>query len=758
MNVKYKYEKYKNKYLSIKQKLSGGSFTTLDLKTKKFINSFLQFFFNVLLQFNILIIKDNILITNRFAQKAYLKLHPLVECSKNITVEQYDAIEFKLKKPVGCPDLSDDTSLDDISIQLHTFDILHDIAERLNHYFKNSGTSLNKYHMLKFKLCILLLFKLHNNQTMMQLLNKSNEFEILKNNIFSNSYDLFIAETDGISLQWGPELNGSMASKIEIPLMKIIGLIDNIDHNNIYNYRKRLSIEPWDKVTFHLPSDQIKSDVYTDYLNNPLKTTPLIQLPGGQSLHVGQPLPYGPQSCVVNPNIDNYQFNCTNIIKFLNSCTARSNPVICTDMNIPDDTTLQLITNTIDATISLTKTNTVTNSIFTNYIRRIDVNNALKIYTSPNEFFRQINIFLEYYYYGIILNTSINYLQNTERQWTHSVINNLDAAFSHHSSNIQTLDYINIIDKLENLSQQLFTKDTITVYRVQNLNIYLNDIDNGSMFSLNEGKHLFFPIFLSTTFNLNSIIGDNNHFLKENSFIFEIELPTNSYKNWIPLFDYSHIPYEMEVFINRNSVFKIMQLTHCDIRGRTYPKVILKLLSERQNLNTYDYQAFQQWGICQNPPTWDQPVFYQSFPTNILVGGKPSLRTIQSQELFQKLSLKVIQDEKLVKTSTNNYYKNYKELNIHLVKNVKMQLLNSRCKNILELFNYNFSHFYNKKEDCTLEKKIHNEYEIENEKCDILDIDNDNVTESAILIYQNLLYNLFDNDNFITIFSDMFKN
>jgi hypothetical protein len=60
--------------------------------------------------------------------------------------------------------------------------------------------------------------------------------------------------------------------------------------------------------------------------------------------------------------------------------------------------------------------------------------------------------------------------------------------------------------------------------------------------------------------------------------ILQIKLPFDLIKDWIPILNYSSCPHEVEVLINRNSKFKIEEISYCNLNGRSIKKVKLKFM------------------------------------------------------------------------------------------------------------------------------------------------------------------------------------
>lgn len=207
------------------------------------------------------------------------------------------------------------------------------------------------------------------------------------------------------------------------------------------------------------------------------------------------------------------------------------------------------------------------------YTTMIDTDFCLKIFTYPSDNYKKINLFLEYYCYNIIFNSFIPANYESTGKFTSNIIDDLDTTFIKHRDNIAT-ETENFIKSLKDMDCKI-DGDNLIVYRTQSTKMLFtcaNYLRNSK-----SDTYVFFSTFISTSCYTNMLL---QYIMRKPiaAIILQITLPFNLIKDWIPILNYSSCPHEVEVLINRNSKFKIVDISYCNLNGRSIKKVKLEFM------------------------------------------------------------------------------------------------------------------------------------------------------------------------------------
>jgi hypothetical protein len=224
-------------------------------------------------------------------------------------------------------------------------------------------------------------------------------------------------------------------------------------------------------------------------------------------------------------------------------------------------------------------TNAILFHTFSNdHLRTIDLARGKAVFLYTCEFYKQINIFLEYHIYNMCcmipcdINNPFPALP-PNLVYPHVIIDNIDKVYADHSALVLRNNLGNYIKQFNDSQNDLY------VYRFQSMNLFQYDHNNdASLFNITVGKQLFFPIYLSTTLTDKTY---DSYFINSTSVLLKIKLDLSNIlnlKDFLIITSKSYFPPEQEILINRNSMFDITGINDVLIDGGPNGRLTIKCI------------------------------------------------------------------------------------------------------------------------------------------------------------------------------------
>jgi hypothetical protein len=201
-------------------------------------------------------------------------------------------------------------------------------------------------------------------------------------------------------------------------------------------------------------------------------------------------------------------------------------------------------------------------------------NNGLFKYTG-DDYYKKINLFLEYYTFHWIVNIPVR--TGSRLEYPDALVDILDKCFKQYQEKIMSQEDTTFYTAHKNFFKYT-DGSTAYLYRYANVSTSCDSEfrDTFDLCDIEPNKILMFPSYLSCSLNTQKVLGD---FLNSTTVLLKIKVTDKLINNCIPLCTNSKYPVESEVLINRNSHFKVNSVYRTNITDTDYSTKTLDTVS-----------------------------------------------------------------------------------------------------------------------------------------------------------------------------------